>query len=335
MPRKQSSASHDIGNDGAPQWKPMPESRNARWQEPLMWNWDSYRYFIVLARVGIMRRAAERLMVSVATLSRHIEQLETELGVCLFQRRPHGISLTPVGRQILQHCDGICNAFSTLADHVHGNDATLLQHVNLRIDSLLARALLPGLLPFVGANVGVSIDIAATRPSEWQTGDFDIAIGFTRPESGPLLIRKIADLRMSMAVGRALDERRKSHMLTLDFVDGSWRGSLEKQGGVTALRECHLENIVDLVIRGLGKAMLPDYVIESEPALEWFDTGGSASRIVLPIWLVIRETAGRSTAVRTVADLCSSEIRARFSAEPCKPIAYATPSPPAACEETL
>jgi DNA-binding transcriptional LysR family regulator len=107
----------------------------------------------LLARVGVMRRAAERLTVSVESLSRHIEQLETELGVCPFQRRPHGISLTSVGRKILQHCQCTSDAFGMLADHVHGSNATLLQHVNLRIDSLPARALLPGSLPFVGVNV--------------------------------------------------------------------------------------------------------------------------------------------------------------------------------------
>lgn len=307
----------DLDAQAGPAWLGAHEEPAAAWHEHLRWNWDAYRYFVVLARCGVMRRAAEQLDVSVATFSRRIEQLEVDLGMCLFHRRPQGITLTSTGAQLLQHCEQICDAFGSLEEHMKGKDTGLMHHVRLRIDSMLARVVLPGLLPFIGVGIGVTVDIATANCIEWQAGDFDISIGFARPESGSLLIRRLADLTMSMAIAISLVGSTLAGIFKLDFIDGAWRGKQGARSGVAAINECHLENMVDLVRQGVGIAMLPDYVIDSEPDLVRFTSSEEVfSQPVLPIWMVIRETAVRSNAVRTLADLCGAAIRQRFAPAP-------------------
>ncbi|HEY1942908.1 MAG TPA: LysR family transcriptional regulator [Roseiarcus sp.] len=60
-------------------------------------------YLDHVARVGSIRRAAEKLNVASSAVNRQILKLEAELGVSLFERRGDGVRLTPAGEQLLRH----------------------------------------------------------------------------------------------------------------------------------------------------------------------------------------------------------------------------------------
>jgi DNA-binding transcriptional LysR family regulator len=58
--------------------------------------------FIAVADALSVTKAAERLHISQPPLSRHIHQLEEELGVTLFLRHRQGVTLTEDGRRLLE-----------------------------------------------------------------------------------------------------------------------------------------------------------------------------------------------------------------------------------------
>ena len=65
-------------------------------------NTERLEEFAVLANVLNYSRAAEKLFISQPILSRHIKELEQELGTALFVRDTHGVSLTDEGRFFLK-----------------------------------------------------------------------------------------------------------------------------------------------------------------------------------------------------------------------------------------
>ena len=65
--------------------------------------------FIEVAELGSFTRAGQRLGYSQPTISFQIRQLEQELGVPLFDRIGHTVSLTEAGREALAYAHRICN----------------------------------------------------------------------------------------------------------------------------------------------------------------------------------------------------------------------------------
>ena len=72
----------------------------------------SIKYFIGVAELGSISRAAEELGVVQPALTRHIKQLEEELGVMLLNRLPRGVQLTAAGREFLEYCQRITEEVS-------------------------------------------------------------------------------------------------------------------------------------------------------------------------------------------------------------------------------
>ncbi|HEY0516552.1 MAG TPA: LysR family transcriptional regulator [Solirubrobacteraceae bacterium] len=62
---------------------------------------DHLRYFVTVAEEGQITRAAQKLFIAQPALSQAIAQLESELGLSLFERHARGVRLTAAGEAFL------------------------------------------------------------------------------------------------------------------------------------------------------------------------------------------------------------------------------------------
>ena len=65
------------------------------------------RYFVTVAEEGHLTRAAERLGIQPPPLSRQIRDIEREVAVRLFHRKPRGVELTDAGRSLFDDARAI------------------------------------------------------------------------------------------------------------------------------------------------------------------------------------------------------------------------------------
>ena len=68
--------------------------------------------FVMVSRAGSLARAATVMHLTVPALSRRIQQLEADLAVRLFERRPGGLALTDAGRDYFTALDPVWQTMS-------------------------------------------------------------------------------------------------------------------------------------------------------------------------------------------------------------------------------
>ena len=104
------------------------------------------RYFVQIAELGSITRAAQHLRVAQPALSRHIHVLEQDLGVPLLVRLPRGVRLTTAGRQFLDHCQRILRELGRAQDEVRSGSAVAQGRVILGVSPTTGALLLPGVV---------------------------------------------------------------------------------------------------------------------------------------------------------------------------------------------
>ena len=77
------------------------------------------RAFLAVADALSVTKAAERLHITQPPLTRHIHQLERELGVTLFVRHRQGVTLTEAGQRLLEKARTLDSAATEFVAAAH------------------------------------------------------------------------------------------------------------------------------------------------------------------------------------------------------------------------
>ncbi len=65
------------------------------------------KHALAVAKAGSLSKASEALLIAVPNLSRSIKELETDLGITIFDRTQNGMKMTPEGEEFLNFANGI------------------------------------------------------------------------------------------------------------------------------------------------------------------------------------------------------------------------------------
>jgi LysR family transcriptional regulator, nitrogen assimilation regulatory protein len=104
----------------------------------------SIQYFVQVADEGCITRTADKIGIAQPALTRHIKQLEAELGTQLLTRLPRGVRLTTSGRDFLDHARAITLEVSRASAHVRAKTQAPCGKVVMGTSPTLAPLLLPG-----------------------------------------------------------------------------------------------------------------------------------------------------------------------------------------------
>lgn len=138
------------------------------------------RAFDAAARHGGFQRAGEEMHVSSGAIAHQIKQLETFLGVSLFQRLPRGVVLTPAGHQYAQAVRPLLDGLAEASEAVRRRGDERVVTVT-SVPSLVARWLMPrlGRLRQLHPEIDMRV-LASLHPVDFQREGVDVAIRFGR-----------------------------------------------------------------------------------------------------------------------------------------------------------
>lgn len=103
-------------------------------------------YFLAIAEAGSFSRASARLHVAQPALSARLNELESSLGLRLFERHSRGVDLTAHGLIFLPHARSIEAAFKSAEEAVRGDHKSLAQAISIGVTPAIGVTILPALL---------------------------------------------------------------------------------------------------------------------------------------------------------------------------------------------
>lgn len=162
---------------------------------------DALKVFCAVVEAGGFALAAERLGLSTTAVSRHVAQLETQLGVRLLHRTTRRMRPSDEGLAYYERCTQLLADLEEADALVSGT--ALRPHGRLRITAPIALATLrlaPTLAEFARLHPQLSLDLVLSdHLADLTEEGIDMAIRIGRVGSDNLVARKIGDTDLLLA----------------------------------------------------------------------------------------------------------------------------------------
>jgi DNA-binding transcriptional LysR family regulator len=159
-------------------------------------DWQWWQYFLTIAELGSLSKAATTLNVSQPTLSRQLLAMEKQLGQTLFDRSTQGLRLTAFGVELLEECKRMQSSAQRLQRLADGQAQTLSGRIRVSANEVIALHYLPKILPdFMDQFPQLSVEIdVSNRASSLDKRDADVAIRMFPPTQLDLISRHLFDI---------------------------------------------------------------------------------------------------------------------------------------------
>ncbi|MBB3966542.1 LysR family transcriptional regulator [Rhizobium metallidurans] len=239
------------------------------------------QYFIAVAEQGSITRAAQNLSISQSSVTEALKELETDLGVELFDRHPRGLTITHNGHQFLRHATKILASVSDARASFSENSSTPSGTLNIGVTSLVAGYVLSDLLArYRRACPGVEVSAIEDNGGYLEHllvgGELDVAVMVISNLRDRMALQaeilETSPYRLWLPMGHPLVSadiisvadiaREPLIMLTVDEIEENTGKLLSALGARphVAFRTRSVEAVRSLVATGAGVALLPDLV---------------------------------------------------------------------------
>jgi DNA-binding transcriptional LysR family regulator len=259
-----------------------------------MLDWDKLRIFHTAAESGSFTHAAEKLNMSQSAVSRQISALEEDLGLKLFIRHARGLVLTEVGEQLFRtahrmHAE-LLQVETQMSESQDVPTGQLLVTTTVGIGSTwLSGRINEFLLLYPDIQIEIKLNDSEL---DLAMREADVAIRLHRPNQSELIQRKLFTVHNHFYISLdylaehgepkdvgELDQHRiitfgepvPQHLGDINYIERVGRSDSSPRRSV--LRVNAIAGMMQACRAGIGVAMLPDYVTESETTLKRVLTG--------------------------------------------------------------
>ncbi len=287
-------------------------------------DWALVKSFLAVLDAGSLMGAARRLNAQQPTLSRHVAELETQLGVPLFERTGRGVVPTAAALAIADAARRMEDGALALGGALQRSREARTGSVRITTSLVAATWLLPALLARLAlAEPGITVELVASNQlTNLLRREADIAVRMVRPEQQSLVARKLADVPICAAahadyLARAGTPRQPADLLRHRLI-GYDRDSTIERGfaatGYTLPREAFGLRTDDqvaygrLIAAGAGIGFVARYNIG-----HWPGVVPLLPMLVippLPCWLAVHREIRANRLVRRVYDFLAEAIPA-------------------------
>jgi len=291
-------------------------------------------YALAVRDQGSISAAADTCEVSQPSLSQGLKNLEEELGVSIFERRPSGTEPTRIGRAVLDRAERVTAEANALRDVAASASRDILEgRFRIGVIRTVAPYVLPHVLrPLERAYPGMELEIvegltddlladvrhrdldAAIVALPWETPDEMVTFAAFRedffvvlPPEDPL--EEVAEVDIDDLNPRdllVLDEGHclRTHALDLcDYSDDQLRGTF---------RAASLETIREFVAAGWGISLFPATALEREEDVLIRPCATEAYR---DIAVLTRSSFSRKPSLEALAEFLEQEVGERARGE--------------------
>ncbi len=285
-------------------------------------NWTLIRSFLAALDQGSLMGAARALGTSQPTVGRHVGELESQLGVVLFERTGRGLLPTPHAQRLAEAARAMSAAADQLARQATGAQAQVGGPVRISASQPVTCVLLPPLLRSMRErHPDIQIELVSSNAvSNLLQREADIALRMVRPDQGSLVAKRVGQVAVGTYAHRDYLRRRGTPRAPADLLSHDLVGydrntdilrtsaamGLRLQREDFAVRTDDLHAYLAAVGAALGVGFLPRYVARQHadlvpllPALEIPP---------LPVWLVVHREIRSNPRIRRVWDHLSQTL---------------------------
>ena len=171
--------------------------------------WDEIRTAYHVAREGTVSGAAAALGVHHATVIRHVDALETRLGVKLFQRHARGYTPTEGGRELLQVAQATDDQFTQLVGRLRGRGDDVSGELVVTSLAAVSSRLTPVLAAFQADHPGLTVRyLTGERVLRLEYGEAHVAVrAGGRPDNPDNVVQPFVSQGIGMYASRGYLER--------------------------------------------------------------------------------------------------------------------------------
>ncbi|MFG1360233.1 LysR family transcriptional regulator [Xanthobacter pseudotagetidis] len=248
-----------------------------------MFNWNDLTYFLELARQSRLMPAARRLRVDHTTVSRRIAELEKDLSVKLFDRKPDGFVLTEQGHRLFAIAERIELEAGEIQESIRAAPSAPTGRVRVAsMEGIGAFYLAERFAELAEKEPGIVVELVTERHLINLTKrEADISISFVPLSGQRLVMRKMGQFRLALYAAPDYIRRRGLPQIPADlpshtFVDYvedlvaiqpvHWLLDVLEPSNV-AFRSTSMHAQQNAVARGAGIGLLPLFSAKSNPRL--------------------------------------------------------------------